>query len=108
MHFLYCSCSSGVLLILNAFSEANGSYVIEGIVKYLIGNTMEANILRDSYVIKVIPMLNPDGVIVGNNRCSLAGKDLNRQWRDPIKHLCPEIYEAKKVFFDFTYFLVVY
>jgi len=42
-------------------------------------------------------MLNPDGVIIGNYRCSLAGQDLNRQWRDPLKHLCPEIYEAKKV-----------
>ncbi len=42
-------------------------------------------------------MLNPDGVIVGNYRCSLAGQDLNRQWRDPQKHLFPEIYETKSV-----------
>ena len=25
-------------------------------------------------------MQNPDGVIVGNYRCSLMGTDLNRQW----------------------------
>lgn len=26
-------------------------------------------------------MLNPDGVIVGNYRCNLAGVDLNRVWQ---------------------------
>ena len=30
--------------------------------------------------LKVVPMLNPDGVINGNYRCSLAGVDLNRVW----------------------------
>jgi len=39
--------------------------------------------LRDNFVFKVIPMLNPDGVIVGNYRCSLSGLDLNRQWQGP-------------------------
>jgi hypothetical protein len=28
-------------------------------------------------------MLNPDGVVVGNYRCSLAGLDLNREYREP-------------------------
>jgi hypothetical protein len=28
-------------------------------------------------------MLNPDGVTVGNYRCSLAGLDLNREYREP-------------------------
>ena len=26
-------------------------------------------------------MLNPDGVIVGNYRCSLSGRDLNRNYK---------------------------
>jgi murein tripeptide amidase MpaA len=33
----------------------------------------EAKKLRDNFVFKIIPMLNPDGVINGNYRCSLAG-----------------------------------
>ena len=37
-------------------------------------------------------MLNPDGVIIGNYRCSLAGVDLNRQWAAPNPKLHPEIY----------------
>lgn len=34
---------------------------------------------------KIVPMLNPDGVIVGNYRTNLAARDLNRTYRDPKK-----------------------
>jgi len=46
-------------------------------------------------VFKIVPMLNPDGVIYGNNRCSLLGVDLNRKWIAPNKFLHPSIYFAK-------------
>ena len=51
--------------------------------------------LRQVYVIFIVPMLNPDGVIYGNNRCSLAGVDLNRQWKIPMKGLHPTVYHLK-------------
>lgn len=38
----------------------------------------DAKVLRERFVFKIIPMLNPDGVIVGNYRSSLGGHDLNR------------------------------
>ena len=34
---------------------------------------------------KLVPMLNPDGVIVGNYRTNLAARDLNRTYKDPKK-----------------------
>ena len=40
-------------------------------------------------------MLNPDGVVNGNYRCSLAGVDLNRQWHAPIKQEHPTVYALK-------------
>lgn len=43
--------------------------------------TMQA--LRDSFIFKIVPMLNPDGCLLGNHRCSVAGLDLNRVWIDP-------------------------
>ena len=58
--------------------ESNASYMMKGIIDYLTGPTLNAKILRDNFVFKIIPMLNPDGVIIGNTRCSLAGVDLNR------------------------------
>lgn len=42
-------------------------------------------------------MLNPDGVIVGNYRCSLLGADLNRHWHEPSRLLHPVIYAAKEL-----------
>lgn len=57
----------------------------------------EAKILRDNFVFKIIPMLNPDGVINGNYRCSLAGCDLNRRWKAPSKMIHPTVYYSKKL-----------
>ena len=52
-------------------------------------------VLRDAFVFKIVPMLNPDGVIVGNYRCSLAGVDLNRTYKHTIRQLYPTIYSVK-------------
>jgi hypothetical protein len=41
-------------------------------------------------------MLNPDGVIYGNYRCSLLGVDLNRRWDSPSRYMHPTIYHAKR------------
>ena len=51
--------------------------------------------MRDKFVFKLVPMLNPDGVIVGNYRCSLAARDLNRNYRHPRRENFPTIYSLK-------------
>ena len=42
-------------------------------------------------------MLNPDGVIRGNFRMNILGKDLNRMWEEPTENICPTIYNATKM-----------
>ncbi len=42
-------------------------------------------------------MLNPDGVVYGNYRCSLLGFDLNRKWKTPGKFIQPTVYHAKQM-----------
>lgn len=79
--------------------ESGGSYMIKGVIDYLVGPTLTAKILRENFVFKIVPMLNPDGVINGNSRCSLAGVDLNRCWNEPNKTLHPTIYYTKSVTF---------
>lgn len=37
-----------------------------------------ANYMRNNFIFKIIPMLNPDGVILGNYRTGIYGKDFNR------------------------------
>ena len=75
--------------------ETNASWMMLGTLKYLL--SPEAHELRRIYVFKLVPMLNVDGVIVGNYRCSLSGHDLNRRYHNPDARKHAEIYMLKKV-----------
>ena len=69
---------------------------------FLLGNSDEAKKLREIYLFKIIPMMNPDGVLVGNSRTSFAGCDLNRRWLKPNEIIHPEIYYAKEMILKLT------
>jgi murein tripeptide amidase MpaA len=78
--------------------ESNSSFVMKGIIDYLATDeSEEAQALRSNFVFKIIPMINVDGVIFGNYRCSLSGFDLNRVWKKPTKDLFPEVVAIKKM-----------
>lgn len=68
---------------------------MKGVLDFLTGPSLDARILRDNFVFKIVPMLNPDGVVIGNYRCNLAGQDLNRHWHDPSRRWQPEIRAAR-------------
>ena len=70
-------------------------------MKYLTQNVFLQD-LRDAFVFKIVPMLNPDGVIVGNYRCSLAARDLNRNYRHPRKTSFPTIWHTKALMEEFS------
>lgn len=70
---------------------------ILGVLQTLTADTDIANRLRERFIFKIIPCLNPDGVINGNHRCSLAGIDLNRVWDIPSSTRHPTIYHAKGI-----------
>ena len=53
--------------------------------------------LRETFLFKIIPMINPDGVIHGNYRFSAAGYDLNRKWKTCRKKYHPEVYSFKSL-----------
>ena len=77
--------------------ETSGSYVIESVINNLLNNSEESNNLLNKYIFKIIPMLNPDGVIHGHYRNNILGKDLNRMWQDPRDNVTPTIYYLKKL-----------
>ncbi|EAS05471.2 zinc carboxypeptidase family protein (macronuclear) [Tetrahymena thermophila SB210] len=77
--------------------ETGGSYMVQGCIEFLLGDSPQAEYLRDNCVFKIVPMLNPDGVIHGNYRCSLAGCDLNRRWKKPRKKLHPTVFHMKEM-----------
>ncbi len=65
--------------------ETVGSLVMKGALEFLVSGDPEAVELRDNFVFCLVPMLNPDGVIIGNNRYGLDGSDLNRKFHNPNK-----------------------
>ncbi|PNJ19729.1 AGBL1 isoform 1, partial [Pongo abelii] len=82
--------------------ESNASWVMKGTLEFLVSSDPVARLLRENFIFKIIPMLNPDGVINGNHRCSLSGEDLNRQWLSPSAHLQPTIYHAKGLLYHLS------
>lgn len=60
--------------------DAPTSYVCQGIIDFLVSSHPVAVCLRDIVVFKIVPMMNPDGVFLGNHRSNLMGQDLNRHW----------------------------
>jgi hypothetical protein len=75
--------------------ETPASFVCQGIIDFLMSEHPLAKVLRDNVVFLVIPMLNPDGVALGNYRCSSMGLDLNRQWLAPEDWCEPTIASTK-------------
>ncbi|KAJ3041245.1 Cytosolic carboxypeptidase 6 [Rhizophlyctis rosea] len=75
--------------------ETPSSWVCQGILGFLCSDHPRAQQLRATTVIYIIPMLNPDGVVLGNYRSNALGFDLNRQWRDPSPTTHPTIHLTK-------------
>ncbi|EAR82912.1 zinc carboxypeptidase family protein (macronuclear) [Tetrahymena thermophila SB210] len=75
--------------------ESNGSWLMHGFLQFLFGDSEEAKKIRKNTIFKIIPMLNPDGVIAGNYRTGFAGRDLNRVFHSSDKILYPTIVSMK-------------
>lgn len=81
--------------------ETGASWMVQGIMDTLLNPEPEdrelVNNLKDHFEFYVIPMLNVDGVVNGNYRCSLASCDLNRKYSKPSRTMHPTIYYIKKL-----------
>ena len=77
--------------------ETVSSWCMKGTIEFLLSEHPDAVVLRQNFVFKIVPMLNPDGVIIGNSRVNLTGVDLNRNYREPHELLHPTIYFKTEV-----------
>ena len=53
-------------------------------------------------VFHIVPMLNPDGVVMGNFRTSLYGKDLNRLFSSAHNIMTPEVEFCRDIVYNLT------
>lgn len=87
--------------------EAGGSWAVEGLLRFLLSTDTEAARIRSQFTLQVLPMLNPDGVVLGKTRFNAAGVDLNRHWHptDPLsgdRGRAPEIALVKSLLADWS------
>ena len=66
-------------------NETLGNHTLEAMVDYLVGDTLEAALLRRRTEFYVYPMINPDGRLAGYNRSTVETPTLdpNRFWDPP-------------------------
>ncbi|OAF69351.1 hypothetical protein A3Q56_02928, partial [Intoshia linei] len=78
--------------------ESNSSFIVKEIINSLMDKSSQiTDEVKKKYHFIIIPMLNPDGVLLGNQRCNLSSKDLNRCWTKPSLKKHPTIYHTKKL-----------
>jgi len=77
-------------------AETHGSYLMRFLIHELIHNSDKYDYLLSNYIVKLVPMVNPDGATIGNSRCSLVGVDLNRRWAEPNPVIHSEIFFLKQ------------
>ncbi|XP_050752923.1 cytosolic carboxypeptidase 2 [Gymnogyps californianus] len=75
--------------------ESGGSWAMQGFLDFLLSAHADARLLRRLFIFKVVPMLNPDGVVVGNSRCSLAGRDPNRAYGTALRGSFPGVWHLR-------------
>lgn len=91
-------------IILNARThpgETSSSWVLDGMMEELVSSPTLHKIIQDSnIVLKIVPMLNVEGVYIGNYRTGVVGIDFNRLFLTGKPDVFPEVSALKQLVKD--------
>jgi hypothetical protein len=82
--------------------ESNSSFVLHGLIEFLLSGHFAAQHLLNNFAIIILPMMNIDGVVEGLYRVGLSGVDLNRIWINPDPVANPVVFHAKELLRDLS------
>ncbi|CAG9461512.1 unnamed protein product [Pedinophyceae sp. YPF-701] len=83
--------------------ETPASMMMNGVIEMLLRpHDPRAVALRRSFVFKLVPILNPEGVRAGHFRHDLHGVNLNRAYRSPDPHTQPQIHALKALLLHYA------
>ena len=68
----------------------------QGMMDFVSSDHGIAKDLRKYVIFKFFPVVCPDGVFLGNSRCTLLGADLNRSWHKANEFHHPVLWKIKK------------
>jgi hypothetical protein len=72
-------------------AETTSYFTAEGFVEWLLSGDPFAEVLLDHTLIELCPMVNPDGVFLGNYRTNASSVNLENEWTAPYGSAVPEI-----------------
>lgn len=77
--------------------ETMAEWFVEGLLERLLdGADAVARKVREHAVLYIVPNMNPDGAVRGNLRTNAAGRNLNREWREPDLTASPEVFLVRE------------
>lgn len=78
-------------------SDSTASFCLKGFIEsYLQDNSCLGSFMRQKLVLVVVPLLNPDGVLLGNFSNGVAGHPLEEYLDEECKEIFPEIHYLKR------------
>ncbi len=77
--------------------ETMAEWFVEGLLERLLDAADPvARRVRERAVLHIVPNMNPDGAVRGNLRTNAAGRNLNREWREPDPVHSPEVFLVRE------------
>lgn len=69
-----------LMTALQHSGEDCAGYFMEGLIRELLSDKPEIEAIRDKFIFKLVPVMNPDGLFHGTSRYNWAMEDLNSSW----------------------------